>query len=144
MKQFRFRLDTVMKVYKIHQDHAQTTLHERLAEDLLAKQKLNDRQQALDSSSELADRKHLKPQCAAELLEHRMYLNHLVKEVDQQKDVCSLTQKEVDKARDVLIEANRRTKKMENLKTKQFNDYRQDMLRQEQVVLDEMGLRKKV
>jgi flagellar export protein FliJ len=132
-----------MKVSKIHQDHAQATLHERLAEDHLAKQKLHVCQQALDDSSELADRKHLETQCAAELLQHRMYLNHLVKEVDQQKNVCILTEKEVDKARDILIEANRRTKTMENLKTKQFNNYRQDMLRQEQVVLDEMGLRKK-
>lgn len=143
MKQFRFRLDTVMKVYKIHQDHAQATLHERLAEDHLAKQKLHARQQALDNSSKLADRRHLEIQCAAELLQHRMYLNHLVKEVDEQKNVCSLTQKEVDKARDVLIEANRRTQTMENLKTKQFNNFRQEMLRQEQIVLDEMGLCKK-
>lgn len=143
MKHFQFRLDTVMKVYKIHQDHAQATLHERLADDHLAKQKLYDRQQALDSSSELADRKHAKVQCVAELLQHRMYLNRLAQEVDQQKDVCSQTQEAVDKARHVLVEANRRTQTMENLKTKQFKRYQQDMLRQEQVVLDEMGLRKR-
>lgn len=144
MKRFRFRLDTVMKVYKIRQDHAQTTLHERLAEDRLAQQKLRECEQALHSSSELADQQHAEPCCIAELLQHRMYLNHLSIEVAEQKDVCSQTQTEVDRARDVLIEANRRTQTIENLKTKQFTQYQQAMLRQEQNILDEIGLRKKI
>lgn len=143
MKHFQFRLDTVMKVYKIHQDHAQAALHERLTEDLLAQQKLHDCQRALDDSSELADRKHAEVQSVAELLRHRMYLNRLAQKVDQQKDVCGNTKKAVDKARDALVEANRRTQTMEKLKSKQYKRYQQDMLRQEQVVLDEMGLRKK-
>lgn len=132
-----------MKVYKIHQDHAQATLHERLTKDQLEKQKLTACQQALDCSSELADRKHLEVQRVDELLQHRLYLNRLVKEVDVQKNVCNETQKEVDTARDVLIEANRRTQTMHNLKDKQFNQYKQEMLRHEQGVLDEMGIAKR-
>lgn len=143
MKQFQFRLDTVMKVYKIHQDHAQATLLERVAADQIAKEKLHECQQALNNSSALADRKHLETQSVAELLQHRVFLNRLLNEVDQQKNVCSQTQKEVDQARDVLIEANRRTQTMENLKIKKFNEYQKDMLRQEQMALDEMALRKK-
>jgi flagellar export protein FliJ len=132
-----------MKVYKIRQDHAQATLHERLTEDHLAKEKLQACQHALHKSSDLADCKHAQPQCVDELLQHRMYLNFLGKEVNQQKEICSQTQNEVDKARDVLIEANRRTQTMENLKTRQFNQFQQDMLRKEQVILDEIGLNKK-
>jgi len=143
MKKFQFRLDAVMKVYKIHQDHAQAALHERLVEDNRAKEKLLVCQQALDTSTELADQKHLEPQSVADILQHRLYLQCLTENVKQQKGICSQTQKEVDQARAVLVEANRRTQTIENLKSKQFEQYRQDMLRKEQNVMDEIGLRKR-
>ncbi|MEM5770430.1 MAG: flagellar export protein FliJ, partial [Bacillota bacterium] len=142
MKKFQFRLDAVMKVYKIHKDHAQAALHERLAEDQRAKQKLLICQQALESSTELADQRHLETQSVADLLQHRLYLHRLTEEFKQQKGVCGQTQKEVDQARAVLVEANRRTQTIENLKSKQFEQYRQDMLRKEQNVMDEIGVRK--
>lgn len=141
MKKFQFRLDAVMKVYKIQQDHAQAVLHERLAEDNRAKEKLLLCQQALDSSTELADQKHRQSQSVADILQHRLYLHRLTEEYKQQKGICRQTQKEVDRARAALVEANRRTQTIENLKSKQFAQYRQDMLRNEQNMMDEIGLR---
>ena len=141
MKKFQFRLDAVMKVYKIHQDHAQAVLQERLAADNRAKEKLLLCQEALENSVKLADQKHLAPQSVADILQHRLYLHRLTEEFKQQKGICSQTQKEVDQARAVLVEANRRTQTIENLKAKQFAQYRQDMLRKEQDVMDEIGLR---
>lgn len=143
MKKFKFQLDTVMKVYKLHQDHAQAALQEKVAADTLANQKLQECQEELQKSSASADSKHSQVSSVAELLQHRLFLDRLKTAVDGHKQICMQTKQDVDVARDALVEANRRTKTIENLKEKQYRQYCLDALREEQSFMDEMALRKK-
>lgn len=143
MKKFQFRLNTVMDVYKLHQDQAEVALQERMMADQLARERLQGCQKALQDSDELLTSEHQRVQCAAQLLQHRRYLDRLNADVLARKEECVKAQEEVLQAKAVLIEASKRTKTIENLKTKQYQQYCQNILREEQAAMDEIALRKK-
>jgi flagellar export protein FliJ len=141
MKKFQFRLDTVMNVYQLHEDRAQVTMQERVMTNNTAHQKLLECQDALQTSREKMNNEHQEVRCVAELLQHRLFISRLNRVVETQEKVFAQTKEEVELAREVLIEANRRTKMIENLKDKQYGQHCQSMLRQEQSTMDEIALR---
>jgi flagellar export protein FliJ len=143
MKKFQFRLDTVMKVHQLHQNDAETTLQKRMSADNLAHQQLTEYQQTLQNNSDLINNKHQEVKSVADLLQHRLFFNILNSQVDYQKKLCSETRKEVQQAREVLVEASKRTQTIENLKGKQYRQHYQQMLKEEQNELDEIAQRKK-
>lgn len=143
MKKFQFRLDNVMKVYKLHQDNAQIALQDRIAIDNKAKQKLTEYEQNLKNSTDVMENKSKEVNSVADLLHHRVYLNRLNEQLDGQKKVCIESQKEVQQAREILIAASRRTQTIENLKGKQYRQYCENVLKEEQVEMDEMAQRLK-
>jgi flagellar export protein FliJ len=141
MKKFQFRLDTVMNVYQLHEDRAQMAMQERIMTNNAAQQKLQECQDALQNSREKMNNEHQEVRCVAELLQHRLFISRLNRVVETQEKVFAQTKEEVELAREVLIEANRRTKMIENLKDKQYGQHCQSMLRQEQSTMDEIALR---
>jgi|GEM_PF-6496097 len=143
MKKFQFRLDAVMKVNQLHQNDAEIILQKRVSADIMAHQKLTEYQQTLKNNSDLIENKHQKVNSVDELLRHRLFLNLLNDQVDHQKKRCNETQKEVQQAREVLVEASKRTQTIENLKDKQYRNHYQLMLKEEQNELDEIAQRQK-
>lgn len=143
MRKFQFRLDTVMNVYQLYQNDAEVVLQERLSADKQAQQKLSEFQQTLQNNSELIDHKHREVNSVAELLQHRIFFKRLNHQVDNQQQLCHKTQKEVDQAREVLVEASKKTQTIENLKGKQYRQYYQQVLKEEQTELDEIAQRRK-
>ena len=138
---FKFRLDPLLRIRK----HAEEERKGALAQ---VQGKLNEQTNRARRYDEMISQEHhtlrdgllvgtLDPR---RLAHHRRYVNSMMRGLVQTLCERAGTQKEADKARQVLIEAVKQRKVLEKLRERRQADWRGQQDRIERAALDEMGL----
>lgn len=140
MKKFRFRLDTLLKVRQMQKEQAEleyAAAANRLisAESLLeqTKQQLSDSVASFQISRDKL--------ISIELLKtYHSYFDKIRKDIVEQKEQVRQKNLERQEKLTLLNAAMNRLKIIENLRTKRFEEFRTELLREEQQQLDELGM----
>jgi flagellar FliJ protein len=138
---FKFRLDPLLRIRK----HAEEERKGVLAQ---VQGKLNEQTSRARRYDEMISQEHhalrdgflvgtLDPR---RLAHHRRYVNSVMRGLVQTLCERAGTQKEADKARQLLIEAVKQRKVLEKLRERRQNDWRTQQDRVERADLDEMGI----
>lgn len=140
MKKFRFRLDTLLKVRQRQKEQAEleyAAAANRLisAESLLEqiKQQLSDSMASFQISRDKL--------ISIELLKtYHSYFDKIRKDIVEQKEQVRQKKLERQEKLTLLHAAMNKLKIIENLRTKRFEEFRTELLREEQQQLDELGM----
>lgn len=140
MKKFRFRLDTLLKVRQRQKEQAEleyAAAANRLisAESLLEqiKQQLSDSMASFQISRDKL--------ISIELLKtYHSYFDKIRKDIVEQKEQVRQKKFERQEKLTLLHAAMNKLKIIENLRTKRFEEFRAELLREEQQQLDELGM----
>ncbi|WP_227767244.1 flagellar export protein FliJ [Zhaonella formicivorans] len=141
MKKFHFHLESVLNYRLLKEDEAKQRLAQaqklasRHMELLAAFQKELDEEQG----RMVSEGKGTGLEVTAAL--HRdLYLGSLQQAIEKQQQEVNRARAEVMTCRRLVAKAHQDTKVMENLKAKRWQQYSNEMDKQEQKVMDELGL----
>lgn len=142
MAKFRFRLATLQKLREIQRDE----LRSKLAEAVQAQQILEEQ---LDQvKSEVAKLQTMRRAAVTSgqlrvepLLEAQRYQGVLLAQQATMQEQTRLLTAEVERRRVAVVEADRQVKVLEKLHERKLGEFRQDQLRAEFKVLDEVAAR---
>lgn len=140
MKKFRFRLDTLLKVRQRQKEQAELA-YAAAANRLISAESLLEqtKQQLSDSvaSFQISRDKLI----SIELLKtYHSYFDKIRKDIVEQKEQVRQKELERQEKLTLLNAAMNRLKIIENLRTKRFEEFRTELLREEQQQLDELGM----
>jgi flagellar FliJ protein len=141
MKKFVFRLQTKLDLVRRQEDQAKENLRlkqTRYQRELASLHSLHQKMRSLEAKWRDFNGKILS---VDELILYRRYkeiLNERI--VLQQEKVyeCSLL---VEEARKVLLEILKEKKTLEKLRARQYREYWREVMRQEQILIDEVAVR---
>ena len=141
MAKYQFRLETLRKIRISHRDAMRT----KLAEAFQAAQVLEQRQQQL--ADEVAQ---LQEQQRREVAEQTTDINSLVDKNRYQialrtqqrtlRQQAAQLEEEIEKRRQLVVEADREVRVLDKLEHRQREQYREEAMRSETKILDEIGL----
>ena len=136
MKKFQFRLATLLKVREREEDLAK----KELAEAYMELEKVIEAIAQLESERQSADDERKTLHCtAANLAEYADYLDGLRAKITEQQDEMLRLRNVVETKRQVLVLARQKVKALEKLRERRYNQWEEELNRQEQVFLDEVG-----
>jgi flagellar protein FliJ len=140
LKKFSFKLEPVLNVRKCKEEELQRKLAEIL--DRL--------QDAVEEMAKTLSQRHLianqleefkkKPIGIEDLLTYQNYIESLDKRLDEQETRIQKIEKEVEEMRELLLKACKDKKIIEKIKERQKACYNNELLRQEIIFLDEVGV----
>lgn len=140
MLRFRFRLEALLKYRKLQTNQAQAKLGQAITEWQNQLAVLNT---LYEQAEQLADHLREIQQTAItvdELIACHEYGQFLKSSIKQQKEAVHKAEQYCEICREQLSEALKRQKLVEKIKEKRWNQFSEEMLRQEQKELDEIGL----
>lgn len=141
MKKFQFKLERVLDIRNLQEDISRNHL---LQEKNKAKKiereldQLNSRQEDLYHYIRKQDRN-----TTVGRIQANHYLHFQRQQIKQVEGVLSTQQEEVDKCHADFCEKRKKREILEWLKDKDYRQYRQDLLRKEQQIVDEISQRLK-
>jgi flagellar FliJ protein len=139
MKQFKFKLDTVLQVKRrIESERKQQLQQAELARNAALRQ-LETRRTELEQAVreyEASSRRKFDRNLAYSYNQYTIWLGQKIKEAHSHLNFC---EGEVGKARQRLLEAAKERKILDKLKEKAHRQYKAAELREEIVFLDELG-----
>lgn len=138
MKKFRFRLERVLQYRQTVREEAKRDLLLKNMRFFEAEAKLREFEKNLAAAA-IQDEAVLS---AEELYSRAEYVHGLKESIIKQKLVIIEAQQEVDKARDVYIEAAKEAKSLETLKERKKEQYRQYVEHEEEKFIDELNTQK--
>ncbi len=141
MKPFVFKLETLLKIRKRHEEEANIALskaRKKLFEAKTYLEKLTTQQQeTVDAFKQKQENKEL---FALEFQSWYTFINFLQTQIKDQILIVEQITQEVATALKLLEQAMKNRKSVEKLKEKRYEQYRIDMLLEEQKILDEMAI----
>jgi flagellar FliJ protein len=140
MQRFQFRLEALLTYRKLQTDQAQAELGRATVEWQNQLVTLNT---LFDESEQLVDRLRQIQQTAFlvdDLICCHEYEQHLRIRILQQQKSVHLAEQYCNESRERLSEALKRQKLVEKIKEKRWTQFSEELLRQEQKELDEIGL----
>ena len=143
MKRFKFQLETLLKVTKRKKDEAEQKFAEasrKLEEDRkLLQQLLIEMKQGQDEYAELVtgEGKTVK---VGVIMTYNTFFNWKRQLIEKQQRVILESMNEKQKRLKVLMKLMTELKSIEQLKEKRLREYNEEVLREEQKMLDELGL----
>ena len=142
MANFRFRLETLLKVREAERQQRRFELGQAFDADRLLQQQFD----ALAAELAVARQESMKNSAPGEvnvdkLLEIQRYALHVLAQTKAIRLQQSTVREEIERRRKLLVEADRQVKILEKLREKQLAVFRTEQLRIEQNVLDEVGAR---
>ncbi|MFZ3172773.1 MAG: flagellar export protein FliJ [Carboxydocellales bacterium] len=141
MKVFRFRLQTSLNVRYRQEEQQKLVLKEKINHHEESIIELNQILARLENNYNRIRQLQLGNLNIRELEASNDFVIMLTAQVEQQKLEVEYRRKEVEDAREKLLEIVKARKILEKLKEKHFEEYRLEMLREEQRVIDEMAAR---
>jgi flagellar FliJ protein len=140
MQRFRFRLEALLNYRKLQTDQAQAELGRATVEwqnqlALLAalfdkNEKIEDFLRNIQQTSIIVD----------DLISCHEYRQLLKNKIDQQKETVRIAEQYCEECRQCLVESLKRQKLVEKIREKRWTQFTEELLRQEQKELDEIGL----
>ncbi len=137
MKKFEFRLQTVLEQRERHENLARKALAEALAE--LVKMQEIVRKLVLERKNLEQEFEEKLKQEPAKLPAYLDYFASLGKRIADQQDAILKFQNIVEQKRQALAEARKEKKVIENLKDKQYSEWKKELEKQETAFLDELA-----
>lgn len=134
MKKFKFSLEKVLSLREFEENQAQIELAKAISVVTELNNKLkfiaNERVKNNDARSNSTD------------LSYLMSIENYIEGLDYQKEILleELAQSELilEEKRQIMIEAMKKSKALEKLKEKQLQEYKKEILKEEEKVLDEI------
>ncbi len=142
MKRFKFQLETLLKVTRMKKDEAEVKFAEvsrRLEEQRMHLQRLLEEMQQGQQDYESISREG-KRVTVGRLMAFNSFFAWKRGQIEMQQDLILQTKGERQKRLKELMEVMSYLKSIEQLKEKRFQEYKEEMLMEEQKVLDELGL----
>ena len=139
----KFKLQTVLNYRQSLEDQAQQVLTTSLQRQKEFEKQLIDQQQTLDEVDIELKHRQQEGMTVAEidLYEGQIYhCQRVIEDIQQQLQRLGL---QIEEERKELLYAARQRQVLEKLKDKQEAEYRQELSRQERVMLDEISLQRK-
>jgi len=138
--QFKFRLATLLKLRERHRDERR----EQLAEAYRAQELLEERKSEIDAEIKVVDNQVRHAAGAGvvkvdQLVDRGRYELILKAELHQLATQSKKLEEEIDRRRTLLIDANRQVRVLEKLSEKQEARHREEFIRREQKVYDEIA-----
>ncbi len=139
MKAFTFRLQTSLDVRCRQEDQQKQVLHQMIASYEASKEVLNSyliRQEQLFVRIRQLQTGHLD---VPELTSSQNYVLVVKNQIEQQLLIVEQYRQAVEEARAKLLEIVKARKILEKLKERHYTEYRLEVLREEQKLIDEMA-----
>jgi flagellar protein FliJ len=141
MKPFTFKLQTSLDIKDKQEDQQKaelqriTAIHQENVEILKSLElKLYDIQNQIRYCQTSSNNLNI-----SEVTNLQEYLPFLKGKINTQIETIQMIEIEMEKAREVLIDISKEKKILEKLKFKHLEEYKKEMGRQEQILLDEMA-----
>lgn len=141
MKVFRFRLQTSLNVRYRQEDQQKMVLQEKIRHHEEGILELNRLMNRLEISYNRIRQLQTGNLDIRELEACNKFVLVVTTQVEEQKIVVEQRSKAVEEAREKLLEIVKARKILEKLKERHFEEYRQEALREEQKIIDEMAAR---
>ena len=142
MKKFKFQLETLLKVTKRKKEDAEMAFAEvsrRLEEHRAHLQELL--QELKESQQEYAEMTSAgKTVTVGVIITYNNFFNWKREQIEQQQDLILRTMQERQQKLKKLMELITYLKSIEQLKEKRLREYNEELLKEEQKFLDELGL----
>lgn len=139
MKKFNFNLKNVLMLRKRQQEHAQKQLF--IAEEKL--KSIEELLRKIENECELLEKelqeKQKSSQKVAAIREYFLYLQNLRRSISEHQDEILKAQNFMEIKRQELNEATQRKKIMENIKEKQYEEWKESYRKLEIKLIDEMA-----
>ena len=142
MKKFKFQLETLLKVTKRKKDDAEMKFAEasRYLEECRAKlqtlmRELQEVQEEFLESTGVG-----RTISIGRIVMYNQFIDWKRKQIEQQQQVVLKATQEKQQKLKILMKILTYLKSIEQLKEKRFNEYKAEMLAEEQKTLDEIGL----
>lgn len=138
MAKFKFNLQTVLKLKEQLEQNAKNNLGKAtkvLEQEEKALEELFVYKEELIKSFKEKSKQGTNVQ---ELINHNNYLLKLNKRIKNQNQNVDIARRNVDKQRQVLVEASREKKVLEKLREKKFEEYMKEEYKKEQKITDEI------
>lgn len=141
MKPFVFKLETLLEIRKKHEEKANIKLSQAHAALRTAKEFLQQLQtQQQESFIEFRQKQANKEVSVTDCQVWYNFLSFLKKEIEKQEDVVEKAKQEVLIALKEVEIAMKDRKTVERLKEKRLEQYRIELLKEEQKILDEIAV----
>ncbi len=140
MKKFVFRLEALLKIRRMKEDEAKQAVTEAIHRYLVEEKKLRELIAKKEDCCNQFKRKQNDIQTIETLKNYLFYIDKISEDVESQKIMLQIADKEKKNALKILVEASRERDLLDKLKEKQYDEYRNEILKQEQDLLDEQGL----
>lgn len=140
MKKFVFRLEALLKIRRMKEDEAKQAVTEAIHRYLVEEKKLRELITKKEDCCNQFKRKQNDIQTIETLKNYLFYIDKISEDVESQKIMLQIADKEKKNALKILVEASRERDLLDKLKEKQYDEYRNEILKQEQDLLDEQGL----
>ena len=141
MKKFRFQLETVLKVTKMKKEQAEVKFAEatqRLAEQRRQLAVLQEEmRQGEKDYANLTQASHL---TVGTLMTYNSFFNWKREQIDMQEEAILHSKAEKQRTLKELMQIMNKLKSIEQLKEKRWQQFKEDMLSEEQKLLDEIGI----
>lgn len=140
MKSFKFRLETLLKFRKMQKEQAQISFWQATNQFRMAKEKLTRLEEKLLENINLLRTFQQDVLPVETFKTFQYYFDKIKKEIQQQEENVRLADEYRKKCLKILEEAVKSHKAVEKFREKKVQDYQAALLKEEQKMLDEIGL----
>lgn len=137
MAKFNFKLQTLLNVKSQQEDNLKNELGKAIQKLEKEKAKLSRLESEKDSYISEFNKKSRKT-TVDKLIQFNGYISFLTEKIKLQKENVNYALQNVDKIREELIKTDREREILDKLKEKKYEIFRQEQLREEQVLNDEI------
>ena len=140
MKQFRFRLETLLRFRVLQEEQAQLALVQATVRLRQAQDKLQNMKDKFTTNTNVLRECQQKGVNIEILKQYSDYLDKIKRDIAGQESAVAQANAERQEKLRILEEAMKQRKLVENLKAKRRMQYNIEALQEEQKLLDEMGI----
>jgi flagellar FliJ protein len=139
----KFKLQSVLNYRQSLEDQAQQVLTASLQRQQDLEDQLLTQQQALDKADIELKQRQQEGMTVAEIDLYESQIHHCRRIIEDIQQRLQRLERRIEEERKELLHAARERQVLEKLKDKQEAEYRQELSRQERVMLDEISLQNK-
>ena len=139
----RFKLQSVLNYRQSLEDQAQQILTTSLQRQQELEEQLSSQEQILAAADTELKQRQLAGMTVAEMDLYEAQIHHCRVVIEDLQQRLQRLERRIEEERKDLLHAARQRQVMEKLKDKQEAEYRQELSRQERLMLDEISLQNK-
>ena len=139
MKEFNFRLQSVLNLKEQQQDSIQKELMQLHNQYSQVEQQINNYQQKKINYLQQLKSKEAEGINLNNMIRYHNYIDHLNQEIEELELKLNYWQEEISKCREKLLSKTKEKKVLDKLKDRKHEEYWEDFLREEQKFNDELA-----